>query len=704
MKRIQSAVLLMAFLLMLTACDSDYSDIVEDNGEVYTSSVQDDLQKTEDNATEQENSSNTEKEPEKQQTAPTYEFVKKSAENSKTILIYMIGSDLTSAAVMDIVEAMSSGVDTTRNNIVFYTGGAEEWPIDMISSELNMYLHVIRDDVIIESEDDTLLNMGEAETLAEAIQYCCENYPADSYGLILWDHGSGPLIGYGLDQNYGDLLDMAEISQALETAGFGADKKMEFIGFDACLMGSVETAWLLKDYSKYMIFSQETEPGWGWNYEFMDKLDVYDSGADIGREIIDSYFSAGEEYFREYPNLDSDLTLSCVDLSQLDAVETAIDNLFEKLDTQVLNNYHQSIVRSRRETKTFGKFSTDFDYDIIDLMHFSERVSESYPEESKQLITALKNAVTYSKSNVDSANGLSIYFPFENKEYAPYFIYQFMTFDFAEKYTDFILDFYSVMSQEQDSSWKAMDITPVIQQTEDNGYEFNVQLSPDQIQDFAKANYHILKMVPNGMKDSFVSEKDVAQAYYVYNGVDAKLNEDGTITASLPQKLIYVESGLKMSEPIPVLLQQSDDGVEDGRYHIRVALYGDRGGAENMQLIGADLQLKITDNVPHLLMAVEKQDDNTIAQKQLLDYTQFDTIQFLNTLYDETYDEKGNLLPINEWHSILRGQEYSPMYGFELSMKEIDEPELYYCIFDIYDLQGDCYTTEPIALSENGLE
>ncbi|MCR5235609.1 MAG: hypothetical protein K6E34_00220 [Lachnospiraceae bacterium] len=35
----------------------------------------------------------------------------------------------------------------------------------------------------------------------------------------------------------------------------------DFIGFDACLMATVETAYMLSPYADYMIASEEFEPG-----------------------------------------------------------------------------------------------------------------------------------------------------------------------------------------------------------------------------------------------------------------------------------------------------------------------------------------------------------------------------------------------------------------------------------------------------------
>jgi len=70
-------------------------------------------------------------------------------------------------------------------------------------------------------------------------------FPADSYSLILWDHGGGPVLGYGVDENFRDLLTLDELSEALEDSVGAHMTKLEWIGFDACLMSSLEVASVL---------------------------------------------------------------------------------------------------------------------------------------------------------------------------------------------------------------------------------------------------------------------------------------------------------------------------------------------------------------------------------------------------------------------------------------------------------------------------
>ncbi len=85
-------------------------------------------------------------------------------------------------------------------------------------------------------------------------------YPADKYALFFWNHGAGPVGGYGYDENYDDSLDYMENVQALQTIYSKTNTKFEIIGYDCCLMGTLEYAALIAKYGNYFIGSEELEP------------------------------------------------------------------------------------------------------------------------------------------------------------------------------------------------------------------------------------------------------------------------------------------------------------------------------------------------------------------------------------------------------------------------------------------------------------
>ena len=92
----------------------------------------------------------------------------------------------------------------------------------------------------------------------------------------------------------------------------------DFIGFDACLMGTLETANMLAPHAKYMIGSQELEPGTGWDYKAIGNCLAAEPAADaltLGKAICDGFYencTANEQ--------ERDATLALVDLSKIGAL------------------------------------------------------------------------------------------------------------------------------------------------------------------------------------------------------------------------------------------------------------------------------------------------------------------------------------------------------------------------------------------------
>ena len=293
--------------------------------------------------------------------------------STKTIMIYMVGSNLESeygAATSDLDEISSSLPNLNDINVVVYLGGSSYYYNNYVDADENAILNLTKDGF----EDDNTFNaknMGESETLTYFINYTTKNYKTDDYALILWDHGGGPLIGYGLDEISNDILTLNEIDEALSNTMFNNDK-LDFIGFDACLMASFEVANTLEKYANYLIASEETIPGDGWNYQFLEGLSSSDDYITIGKKIIDSYF----EYYESKTNL-YDLTMSLFDLSKLESLNESLNYLFNDLSDNLTTNTFSQYARIRTNTKAFGGYSASTEYDLIDLYNFKQTIKFS---------------------------------------------------------------------------------------------------------------------------------------------------------------------------------------------------------------------------------------------------------------------------------------------------------------------------------------
>ena len=137
----------------------------------------------------------------------------------RTIMIYMIGSDLESkyaAASLDINEITNSEADFNKVNILIYTGGSKKWQNENVPSDKNAIFKVNKTGTLEKVEEFEKVSMTDSNTLASFLNYGYKNYKASKYSLILWDHGGGPVYGYGLDQNFMGSLTIPKLKQAFD--------------------------------------------------------------------------------------------------------------------------------------------------------------------------------------------------------------------------------------------------------------------------------------------------------------------------------------------------------------------------------------------------------------------------------------------------------------------------------------------------------
>lgn len=249
-------------------------------------------------------------------------------------------AEIGGAATDDITEMLSAQL-SENVRIVLQTGGSAAWAANEINPNRSQrFLYDSRG--FRQIGDEHIRNMGEADTLADFLSFCKKEYPADHQILIFWDHGAGA-FGFASDELYGkDSITLKELRQALERV-WQADEEeppYEIIGFDACLMASVEVAETLHGYGRYLVASEEVEPGFGWNYTpWLEELSASPqmNGAQVGRAIVDAGLEAIAEMSIRYGAVTGNLpsTLSVVDINGAHQVYEAYGEA-ETLDSTAL--------------------------------------------------------------------------------------------------------------------------------------------------------------------------------------------------------------------------------------------------------------------------------------------------------------------------------------------------------------------------------
>ena len=356
-----------------------------------------------------------------------------------TIMVYMCGADLESQqgmATSDLKE-MANAKLSDRINLIIYTGGARRWRNNVISSSKNQ-IYQIKDGAFYCLKDDMGSgSMTSPDTLAAFLRFSKENFPADRMCLIFWDHGGGSVSGYGYDERYGQgqTMTLSGINKALKSA----DIKFDFIGFDTCLMATVENGIMLSQYADYMVASEETEPGVGWYYtNWLSQLGKNSSTPTIklGKTIVDDFVEVCNQKCRGQAT-----TLSVTDLAELQAtVPKELKEFSIETNDLIQNKEYKKVSNARSKSREFAQQSK---IDQIDLIHFARNLGT---DEGKDLAKALDGAIKYNRTGggISNAYGLSIYFPYKRASKVTQAVSTFQDIGMDEEYTRCIQEFASL--------------------------------------------------------------------------------------------------------------------------------------------------------------------------------------------------------------------------------------------------------------------
>ena len=342
-----------------------------------------------------------------------------SADTEWTVYWYLCGSDLESnygAATNDLAELMD--VELPKNvKVVIQTGGSSIWQNEVVSADtLGRYVYDHNGLQLIEELPSA--SMGDAKTLKDFLEFGKENYPAKRTAVVLWNHGGGSVSGVAFDELYGmDSLSLTEMYQAFSET-FGVNPKnppVDIIGFDTCLMATVDTAYTFSNIGKYLVASQEVEPGNGWLYSgwlgaLGKKPDM--EPFELSKVICDSYVQGCKEVGTE-----DNITLSVTDLSKLPGLIAAYDEFGKEALASAVENpaFFAQFSKIANSVENYGGNTREQGYtNMTDLGHLALKTSGLLPKTSGSVSAALKECVVYKvngKYRPESA-GLSCYYSY----------------------------------------------------------------------------------------------------------------------------------------------------------------------------------------------------------------------------------------------------------------------------------------------------
>jgi hypothetical protein len=352
-----------------------------------------------------------------------------STTGKTTVLVYMEGTKLETedvSASKNIGEMLAANYspDTT---IALATGAAYKDSSGWVSSWKTVKYHVVRNKELVEVSDLGNVDMGTPAQLTKFIEWGQKTYPADRYILVFWDHGGGTLGGFGgysTAKPPGDFpttsgLTVAQMREVVKANVAKTGKKFELIGFDACLMGTLEIANSFTGSANYLVASQDIEAGAGWDWTAMVNFVVGNPNADggkIGTAIAKSFYAKLE---RAGEGENKAATMSVINLEKIKPLNEALaafSDWQQKVVTDGGTDAWYELAHFRSSTMDF--YTSDLDLsgsgDTVDIVDLINNIQITHDDPAlDQLKKAVQNAVLYNQVGTErtSASGLSMLFP-----------------------------------------------------------------------------------------------------------------------------------------------------------------------------------------------------------------------------------------------------------------------------------------------------
>lgn len=354
-----------------------------------------------------------------------------------TVFVYMCGADLESkggGATQDIAEMEAATGECSKLRFVIEAGGSKEWHTDKCKGMMSQRL-LVQNGTTRVLDSGNAKNMGSPDTLADFVSWGVENYASQYMVLDLWDHGGGSISGVCFDELFDkDSLSLEEIDTALASVFGKMTDRFEIIGFDACLMATVETANTLAPYGRYMVASQDVESFYGWNYGcFSDGVNSgAENGKEMGKYICDKFYESCT-----YTNEEGTATLSVIDLLNMDDFLISFNKFAEELYEHASSGGLTDIIKAAKSASNFGSNNKTEGYtNMIDLLSFVDLTGAYVSYDTFDALHKLKDdIVVYTRNGYYNyySCGLSTYYPlsvqgsreldiFRNISVSPYYL------------------------------------------------------------------------------------------------------------------------------------------------------------------------------------------------------------------------------------------------------------------------------------------
>jgi len=271
------------------------------------------------------------------------------------------------------------------------------------------------------------LDMAKPDTLRDFVVYSIQNYPADHYALIIWDHGSGwkgasPLLTFKsifIDQDNGTLTPLSNyyVRQALVEARNSTGKTIDILGIDACEMAVLEAAYEFRSVAGIMVASQELVSGYGWDYDdLLSRLTLAPSMTpkELSVSMVDSFkkfYSASVYKDQTISALALQSQFSNDGVSDIGTVAVAVNDLSNRLIGLMSSSDTRAstlslLTTTRDSVQEFDPTSSPGTYiDLVDFCRYVDGTGSATELALNRILLA-----EYHGTDRPKAHGLSIVF------------------------------------------------------------------------------------------------------------------------------------------------------------------------------------------------------------------------------------------------------------------------------------------------------
>ena len=334
------------------------------------------------------------------------------------VILYSAGdNNLASFLHQDINELESVGSDE-NTHIVTIADQGKQWNAAFKGAKV---FYLKKDNDMSKINSPLLKNLGQVNTadpqfMASSIAEIIKKFPAEHIAIIIGDHGAG-WQGAIEDDTHHKFMSLPEIREALEEIYQKTGKRIDVLAFDACLMAMAEVGYELKNAVKYLVASEETEGGSGYNYNIVFSKAIKDAVSKIQQAALFKVNVDPEEFAKiivesakEYSN---DIqTISAVDLDKVNDLVSKLDE-FAKLILSSPKQDIQKLKEKIRQTQSFAIGSFRDLYHFANLIYEDNSISQDLRNKAKEIMDALNKYIVneFSNEKYKNAYGVSIELP-----------------------------------------------------------------------------------------------------------------------------------------------------------------------------------------------------------------------------------------------------------------------------------------------------